>query len=572
MSRHRQRLLILFPLILAVIGCSDADRVGRKESDVSGPTNERTPSSVGEAVAQSKRPNILLIMADDMGWTDISCFGGEIETPNIDALSARGVRFSNFHTSVSCSPTRSMLMSGTDNHIAGLGNMSELLTDAQRGQPGYEGHLNKRVVTLAEVLRDGGYHTYMSGKWHLGDEPEHFPHARGFERSFSMLQGGASHFSDMIGLQATIQPIAKYVMDEKELDELPKDFYSSRSYADFLIDAIRENRGDGKPFLAYFAPTAAHDPIHVPEPWLSKYRGQFDDGYEVLKAKRIAGAKRVGLIPESAVAPGRHPNTKPWDSLSDEEKVWESRAMEAYAGMVECMDYHIGRVISFLKDIGQYENTVIIFTADNGPNPLDSDEYPGNAGAEWMKQFDNSLENIGRPGSFIGYGIGWAAASAGPLDYFKLTVGEGGIRTPLIVAGPGVKGVRQIDSFAYVTDVMPTILDLARLEHPGTYRGRNVERMRGRSLAGVTSGTRQNVYAKDALIGGEMINGKWMRKGDYKAVLVAKPLGPGEWRLYNTASDPGEAADLSSDKSAILQELQSAWDVYAKDVGVVSSE
>jgi arylsulfatase len=246
--------------------------------------------------------------------------------------------------------------------------------------------------------------------------------------------------------------------------------------------------------------------------------------------------------------------------------------MEAYAGLVNNMDYHIGRVINFLKDIGEYDNTIIIFTSDNGPNPWYSEEYPSNAGSEWMKKFDNSLENIGRPGSFVGYGIGWASASAGPLDYFKLTVGEGGIRTPLIISGPGVKGTRQVDSFAYVTDLMPTILELAKLEHPETYRGRNVERMRGRSLAGVTSGLQENAYAKDALIGGEMINGKWLRKGDYKAVLVAKPFGPGSWRLYNTAKDPGETADLSTEQPAILEELKAAWDLYAKDVGVVLSK
>lgn len=526
---------------------------------------------ITQAEAADRRPNILLIMADDMGYTDIGSFGGEIQTPNLDVLAEEGVRFSNFHTSVSCSPTRLMLMTGTDNHIAGLGNMGELMTPEQKGRPGYEGHLNDRVVTLAEVLRDGGYHTYMAGKWHLGDEPEHFPHARGFERSFSMLQGGASHWSDMAGLQTPSQEIAKYSMNGKELKELPQDHYSSRSFADFLIDAIRENQGDGKPFLAYFALQAAHDPIHVPEPWLSKYRGRYNEGYEVLKTKRIAGAKRAALIPEIAPAPARHPKTKPWDSLSSEEKTLESRTMEAYAGMVNNMDYHIGRVISFLKDIGEYDSTIIIFTADNGPNPWYSEEYPDNAGSEWMKQFDNSLENIGRPGSFVGYGIGWAQASAGPLDYFKLTVGEGGIRTPLIIAGSGVKGAQQVDSFAYVTDIMPTILELAKLEHPKKYRGREVERMRGRSLVGVTSGIQENTYAEDAIIGGEMINGKWMRKGDYKAVLVAKPFGPGSWQLYDTVNDPGETADLSPKHPAILEELKAAWDRYAKDVGVVLS-
>ena len=521
--------------------------------------------------AADKRPNILLIMADDLGYTDISSFGGEIQTPNIDDLAESGVRFSNFHTSVSCSPTRSMLMTGTDNHIAGLGNMSEMLTPEQQGKPGYEGYLNNRVVTLAEVLRDGGYHTYMAGKWHLGDEPEHLPHARGFERSFSMLQAGASHWSDMTGLQVPIQPFAKYSMNGEELRELPKDFYSSRSYADFLIDAIRENRGDGKPFLAYFAPTAAHDPIHVPEPWLSKYRSQYDDGYMALKTRRIIGAKRAGLIPESASAPALHPQTKDWDSLSDQEKALESRTMEAYAGMIENMDYHVGRIITFLKDIGEYDNTIVMFTSDNGPNPWTSEEYPENAGSEWFKQFDNSLENIGRPGSFVGIGLGWAQASAGPLDYFKLTVGEGGIRTPLIIAGPGVKGARQVNSFAYVTDIMPTLLKLAKVEHPENYRGRDVEPMRGQSLVGVISGSQEHAYANETPVGGEMIFGKWMRKGDYKAVLVAKPYGPGTWKLYNLTEDPGETRDLSSEQPAILEELMTAWDQYAKDVGVILS-
>jgi arylsulfatase len=243
--------------------------------------------------------------------------------------------------------------------------------------------------------------------------------------------------------------------------------------------------------------------------------------------------------------------------------------MEAYAGMIDNMDYHIGRIINFLKDIGEYDNTIIIFTSDNGPNPWYADEYPDNAGSEWMKQFDNSLENIGRPGSFVGIGIGWACASAGPLEYFKLTVGEGGIRTPLIIAGPGVKSARQVDSFAYVTDIMPTILEIAKLEHPGKFRGRNVKPMRGRSLTGVISGAQQDTYAKDAVIGGEMINGKWMRQGDYKAVLVAKDFGPGTWKLYKVTEDPGETRDLSKEQPAILKELKVAWDQYAKDVGVV---
>ena len=519
--------------------------------------------------ALSKQPNILLVMADDMGWTDIGSFGSEIETPNLDALARQGVKFTDFHVSVSCSPTRSMLLSGTDNHLAGLGNMSELLTSEQRGKPGYEGHLNDRVISLAEVLRSGGYHTYMAGKWHLGHDPESFPHARGFERSFSMLFGGASYWSDMSGLTAVTEEIAEYVMDDKRLEELPGDFYATRSYTDFLIESIRENRGDGKPFLAYLAFTTAHDPLHVPEPWLSMYRGKYDDGYEVLKAQRAVAAKKKGLIPDSAPMPERYEKVKAWDSLTKEEQTIGSRGMEVYAGMVNNMDYHYGRVVKFLKDIGEYDNTIVIFLSDNGPNPWFSEDYPGNRGSEWFAQFDNSIDNIGHPMSHYAYGMGWGSASAGPLDLFKMTVAEGGIRSPLLIAGPGVKGGRQVDSFGYVWDIMPTVLELAGIPHPEKYQGRQVERMRGKSLQGVLTGSKKAVYGADDLVGGEMQNGKWMRQGDFKAVSVAPPYGTGIWHLYNIADDPGETRDLAKEQPETLKKLQAAWDHYADDVGVV---
>ena len=519
--------------------------------------------------ALSKQPNILLVMADDMGWTDIGSFGSEIETPNLDALARQGVKFTDFHVSVSCSPTRSMLLSGTDNHLAGLGTMSELLTSEQRGKPGYEGHLNDRVISLAEVLRSGGYHTYMAGKWHLGHDPESFPHARGFERSFSMLFGGASSWSDMSGLTAVTEEIAEYVMDDKRLEELPGDFYATRSYTDFLIESIRENRGDGKPFLAYLAFTTAHDPLHVPEPWLSMYRGKYDDGYEVLKAQRAVAAKKKGLIPDSAPMPERYEKVKAWDSLTKEEQTIGSRGMEVYAGMVNNMDYHYGRVVKFLKDIGEYDNTIVIFLSDNGPNPWFSEDYPGNRGSEWFAQFDNSIDNIGHPMSHYAYGMGWGSASAGPLDLFKMTVAEGGIRSPLLIAGPGVKGGRQVDSFGYVWDIMPTVLELAGIPHPEKYQGRQVERMRGKSLQGVLTGSKKAVYGADDLVGGEMQNGKWMRQGDFKAVSVAPPYGTGIWHLYNIADDPGETRDLAKEQPETLKKLQAAWDHYADDVGVV---
>ena len=516
----------------------------------------------------AEKPNFLLVMVDDMGWTDIGCFGSEIETPNIDALAKRGVQFSDFHVSVSCSPTRSMLLSGTDNHLAGLGNMDELLTPKQKGKPGYEGHLNDRVVSLPEVLRAGGYHTYMAGKWHLGHEPESYPHARGFERTFSLLYGGASHWSDMAGLIERQTP-AHYTLDGKKVEELPADFFSSRSYADFLMDAIRENRSDGKPFLAYLAFTAPHDPLHVPEPWLSKYRGRYSGGYETLKAERLSAAKRLGLVSDGVPTPSRHPMIKPWDSLSDDEKTYEARGMEVYAGMVENMDYHFGRVVTFLRDIGEFENTVILFCSDNGANPWVTEDYPGNRGSKWLEQFDDSIGNLGNPGSAYAYGMGWASACAGPLQRFKMTVSEGGIRSPLLIAGPGVQGGRMSNAFSYVTDIMPTLLDLAGIKHPREFKGTKVEPMRGKSMARVLSGSGNRLHEADAYIGGEMGGGKWMRQGSYKAVSVAKPYGTGEWNLFDLENDPGETKDLSKEKPELLSRLKSAWEKYAGEVGVV---
>ncbi|UCG71546.1 MAG: arylsulfatase [Chromatiales bacterium] len=510
-------------------------------------------------------------MADDMGWTDMGSYGGEINTPNLDALAQRGVQFTDFHVSVSCSPTRSMLMSGNDNHVAGLGNMGELLAANQVGQPGYEGHLNERVVSLAEVLREGGYHTYIAGKWHLGKDAGTRPFDRGFERSFSMLVGGASHWDDMLGILPMDDP-ALYSENGELLDELPADFYSSESYADYLIDAIRENQGDGQPFLAYLAFTAPHDPMHAPEPWLSKYRGAYDEGYESLKTRRWEAAKELGLVPQGAALAEPLPQIRSWDELSDEERAVEARGMEVYAGMIDAVDHHYGRVVDFLKEIGEYDNTVIIFLSDNGANPWYSDQYPGADEPEFRAKFDNGLDNIGKPGSNYSYGIGFASGSGGPLDKFKMTVGEGGIRVPLLIAGPGIKAGQQSDAFAYVWDIMPTILEMAGLEYPAEFGGREIESPRGRSMLGLMDGSRDAIYDAEEFVGGEMMGGKWMRQGAFKAVLAPKPYGAGTWQLFNVVEDPGESKDLAETMPEKLEDLKAAWDDYASEVGVIPAE
>jgi arylsulfatase len=243
--------------------------------------------------------------------------------------------------------------------------------------------------------------------------------------------------------------------------------------------------------------------------------------------------------------------------------------MEVYAGMVSNMDYHVGRVVDFLKDIGEYDNTVIIFFSDNGSNTLANEQYsPGEEGQRFLSQFDNSTENLGKPNSHYAYGPGWGSAGSGPLNYFKLTPGEGGVRSPLIISGPGVKQ-QQIDAFTYITDVMPSMLEMAGLEQPETFAGRGIAPMRGRSITGLLSGSQQEVYSANDAVGAEMAGGKWLRRGDYKAVLVPPPFGPGKWQLFNMATDPGETNNLAESSPEVLSGLTAAWQQYADEVGVI---
>jgi len=525
----------------------------------------------GVAQARDDRPNILLVVSDDLGFTDVGPFGGEIHTPNLDRLAELGVRFTDFHASVSCSPTRSMLLTGTDNHLAGLGNMGELLSENQKGRPGYEGHLNDRVVTLQEVLRDAGYDTYMAGKWHLGHEEGLYPSDRGFDRVLSLLNGGGSHYADMSGLMEADHPV-KYVEDGVLLDELPTGFYSSRSYADFLIDAIRDGRDGGRPFLAYLAFTSPHDPMHVPKPWSEHYLGDYDEGYEALHEKRVARVIEMGLFPEGTPVPEVGDIVRRWDDLSLSEKAREARAMEIYAGMVTNMDYNLGRVITYLEDIGELDDTIVVFMSDNGPNPYYSNDYPGNDEGLFLQTFDDGIEAMGTRESAYAYGPGWASAGAGPLNAFKMTSAEGGIRVPLIIHWPGGRRNEVTAEFAYVWDIMPTLLDGIGIEHPEEFNGSPVERTRGISMVPFLSGETDQVYDDEAFVGGELSNGKWMRQGAYKIRLIPPPYGEGEWELFNVEEDPGETTELGPEFPDIRDRLTAAYDAYAEEVGVIPME
>ena len=521
------------------------------------------------------RPNILLIIADDMGYSDIGCFGGDIKTPNLDALAQRGLRATSFSVGPTCSPTRSMLLSGTDNHIAGLGNMAEFLGPKQKGKPGYEGHLNNRVVSLATVLRDAGYHTYMAGKWHMGEEPGNWPAARGFERDFSLMQGGGSNWSDMM-YPNPAHPHLTFTLNGKVLEKLPDNHFSSEAYANFIMKSVDEHKDDGTPFFAYLSFQAVHSPFAVPDDWLNKYQGQYDQGYDALRASRLARMKDMGIVGTSAQPFPRLPNIPAWDSLTPEQQKLSARRMEIYAAMLANMDYHIGRVLDHLKEAGKLDNTLVIFFSDNGAESIELTSLVESAfspaAKKWfLEHFDRRPEHWGRKGSVVDYGPAWAQVGSAPFRMFKGYVSEGGIRAPLIIAGPGVTHAGDINaSFLHVMDIAPTLYELAGAEHPSRRRGSKLAPLQGKSLVPLLTGKSEAIRGGSDWIGWELFGNRAVRQGDWKILYLLKPAGgSGDWQLFNLHDDPAELHDLSKNYPDKRQALLALWDQYVTTNGVI---
>jgi arylsulfatase len=469
-----------------------------------------------------------------------------------------------------------MLLSGTDNHIAGLGNMGELNAPNQVGQPGYEGVLNTRVASVAELLQENGYHTYMAGKWHLGLKPDQIPHARGFERDFSLLTGGGDHFSDMWNLEWQI-PKLPYTEDGQPVDELPKDFYSSKNYTDKTIQFIDEGRQDGKPFFAYMAFTAPHGPLQVPDKWLRRYKNRYDEGWDGIRYKRLARMQEMGIIDEGDNVADRLYFLPRSSGFTPALRVSLGRKMEIYASMVEYMDDQIGRVIEYLKQTGEYDNTIIIFLSDNGAEGNDlRSMVAGQAGTmgflHGMNNFaENSHNSIGRPGTYAEYGAAWAQVSMTPFRIYKGWTAEGGIRSPLIVSGPGVKGSGELNKEAvlHVKDIVPTVLELAGVEHPSSFKGREVAPVQGKSWVGMLEGETQSPRGPNDWLGWELFGNRAIRQGDWKISSLFQPFGTGDWQLYNLSKDPGEQNDLSDKYPDKKEELIAFWDEYEKTNGVI---
>ncbi|ROV94221.1 hypothetical protein VSDG_05686 [Cytospora chrysosperma] len=547
-------------------------------------------------MATPKRPNFLIVVADDLGFSDTGPYGGEIPTPALDRLAREGVVMTGFHTASACSPTRSMLLSGTDNHIAGLGQMAEYMAASGRayaGRPGYEGYLNHRVAALPEILQDAGYHTIMSGKWHLGLTKELGPHARGFDKSFVYLAGAGNHFNNepqLDGYEGVRQPAVWgrdfWMRDGAFLDrraDMPPDFYSTTAFTDNMIRYLEDRTPEDKerPFLAYLAYTAPHWPLQAPQDVIARYRGVYDDGPEALRDRRLAALIERGLVPPDVEpAPFVGEAVKEWADMTADERAHSARRMETYAAMVDLLDQGLGRVVAHLEAAGELDDTLVLFMSDNGAEGKLMEALPVMAGVPLARviadHYDNSLANIGNADSFVWYGPRWACAATAPGRGFKAMTTEGGIRCPCVVRYPRLAlsrttgGGAVTREFTTVMDVLPTLLDLAGVPHPGTsFRGREVVLPRGRSWVPHLDGRAATVHEDGAqdVTGWELFGRRAIRRGRWKAVFEPAP-GAEEWELYDLSTDLGEVHNLAAEEPKVLQELLVEWERYFAETGM----
>lgn len=517
------------------------------------------------AAAGNSRLNFLLIVADDLGYSDLGSFGGEIETPNLDHLARAGLRFSSFYTTPTCSPTRAMLLTGVDSHKAGMGNMAEDVAPNQAGQDEYLGYLNAHVATIAERLRDAGYATFMAGKWHLGGEPQQSPAARGFERSFALMQGGASHY-DLSG-PSLDSPKAHYRRDGKLVERLPAGFYSSDYYASQMLDYLRADR-KGRPFFAYLAFTAPHWPLQAPEAVIRKYESRYRDGPASLRDRRMQGLVREGLLGAGVTPHPPVPAAPDWNTLSAQQRARETRKMAVFAAMVDQLDANVGRVLDYLRQAGELDRTVIVFLSDNGAEGHDLNDFP--EFRNWAAKFDQRPERIGRAGSFTWYGPQWAEAGTAPSRLYKGFPTEGGIHVPAFIwsAGQRAHGINR--SLVSAMDVVPTLLDYAGVASGGDeFHRHKVHPIEGRTLRPVLAATAQAVRGDTDSLGWELFGRSAVRIGQWKAVQLAQVPHAPRWELFDLTQDPAEMHDLSTARPEQARELLEVWDRYVKDNHVI---
>jgi arylsulfatase len=540
MGGRLSRILLLV-LLAASGGCS------KQGDDMPGPVAD-------------ERPNILLIVADDLGYADLGVQGSVIQTPNIDGLAAAGRLFTQFHTAPYCAPTRAMLLSGNNNHVAGMARQ-HARSLAGHSVPGYEASLSDRIAPLPRLLRDAGYHTYTVGKWHLGLTAETSPHAAGFTRSFSLLDGAGTHFDDVGFFEG-----GSTYWEDDNFSAYPVGRYSTEVYTDRLIEFIDSNKGDGKPFFAFAAYTSPHWPLQVPDEYLDLYAGQYDNGYDALREANFSALKTAGIVPVESSLPPRNDAITPWEELSADEQRRESRKMELYASMVDNLDDHIGRLLAYLKKEDLFENTLIVFMSDNGA--AGEDFYNEGPFVEYVRaHFDNAYETMGTAKSFVSYDDPWAEAGSAPFMRRKGYSRQGGIVAPMIVAGPGVTSTGAADP-AYVTvmDLAPTFLEFAGAKYPddGT-----VQPMLGESMRSFLAGEAETVHSEDYVTTLYHAGRAFLRQGDWKISNLEPPFDEEDFELFNLATDPGETENLAESHADKYEELVEIWRDRRRELGII---
>ena len=507
----------------------------------------------------TKRPNILLIVADDLGYTDIGAFGSEIPTPNLDRLAREGLRLTNFHTGRACQQTRAMLMASTGTTAA--------LEIRPRIFPGTRSNVLKMDwAILPELLQDAGYRTYMAGKWDLGFVGKYRPSVRGFDRSFAMMEGGESHFAEYFWRESVAYE------DEGRrltLEDLPENFYSTRFYTDKMLEYLTSNNSEAEPWFGYLAYTAPHWPLQVPDKWLDRHAGTYALGYDTLRGSRLEKAKLEGVLPPGANTSVFEAIAKPWNELNGEEQRRYSRSQEIYASMVEYMDTSIGRIVDFLEETNQLDNTLIFFMADHGASTLETGPGQGDSFPAQPLPRNNEFDNFGKIGSFIDHGIGFGEAASAPFKYFKGNMSEGGVRAaafaryPTANESPGVSHV-----LITALDVMPTLLAAAGIKHPGAgeFRGREIKDIKGISFWPFMNGQRAPEREDRGSIGWSNGTDGALIRGDFKIINQGKPGSSGStpWRLYNIESDPSETTDIRANHPEVLGVMIADWELNWK--------
>ncbi len=504
-------------------------------------------------IAQFKtdiRPNILLILADDLGYSDLSCYGGEINTPNIDKLAQGGVKFTNFYNAARCCPTRASLLTGLYPHQAGIGEMVY-----RNDGPGYYGFLNENTITLAEVLKSAGYHTMMSGKWHVGHENGHWPEDRGFEEFYGIHKHVDSYYKVLEGCDVYYNGKIIQKANEPPVNNLDpkKEWYTTDVFTDYALKFLDEAKNNNKPYFLYLPYNSPHFPLEAPDENIKKYKNAYNKGWDVLREEKLVRMKKLGIIPmNTKLSPSENPK---WNSLSAEDRKELSFRREIYAAQVDRMDQNIGRVIAKLKKSGQYDNTVIIFLSDNGC----SNEV-GMFGFNFDKYKISNYPEWKRTGGWsVSQGQAWANVSNVPFRMYKKNAHQGGIATPLIINWPAnIKKKGMVSKqVGHLIDIMPTLAELGQAKYPSTYKKRTIAPEEGISMVKYLKQPEAN---NSRTLFWEHLGNCAIREGDFKLV---KEYPQKEWDLYNLKTDPNELINLADQMPDIVKEMDKKYQAWA---------